>query len=312
MYTYKYITIQSVASGAKGDFMCIAVFIWQSHPVYPFLLLLNRDEYHNRPTKPLAWWEGHEIAGGRDEVAGGTWLACSKDGRMAFLTNVREINSNPKSKSRGHLPVRFLESKKSPMEFAKEMLMEADQYNGFNLVLIDLCSKAMVYVTNRPNQVNISVIEVSSGIHVLSNARLDTPWPKAQRLGNSFRDVLYEHREGEVPIKETVQKLMMDTVKVEDEKLLPHIYPPQWEYQLSSIFIDTDSPLGRYGTRSSSAVSVKTDGEICFYERYLDLDHGSWKEQHLAFHINKEKVEGDTGQDSESLDAGRPIDSQSV
>lgn len=59
-------------------------------------------------------------------------------------------------------------------------------------------------------------------------------------------------------------------------------------------------------------MSVKTDGEICFYERYLDLDHGSWKEQHLAFHINKEKVEGDTGQDSESLDAGRPIDSQSV
>lgn len=62
-------------------------------------------------------------------------------------------------------------------------------------------------------------------------------------MGNSFRDVLYEHREGEVPIKETVQKLMTDTVKVEDEKLLPHIYPPQWEYQLSSIFIDTDGPL---------------------------------------------------------------------
>lgn len=63
--------------------------------------------------------------------------------------------------------------------------MEADQYNGFNLVLIDLCSKAMVYVTNRPNEVNISVIEVSSGIHVLSNARLDTPWPKVIRYSLS-------------------------------------------------------------------------------------------------------------------------------
>lgn len=28
--------------------MCIAVFMWQAHSMYPFLLLLNRDEYHNR------------------------------------------------------------------------------------------------------------------------------------------------------------------------------------------------------------------------------------------------------------------------
>lgn len=28
--------------------MCIAVFIWQAHPLYPFFLLLNRDEYHTR------------------------------------------------------------------------------------------------------------------------------------------------------------------------------------------------------------------------------------------------------------------------
>lgn len=31
--------------------MCIAVFLWQAHPLYPFLLLLNRDEYHSRLVK---------------------------------------------------------------------------------------------------------------------------------------------------------------------------------------------------------------------------------------------------------------------
>jgi uncharacterized protein with NRDE domain len=63
----------------------------------------------SRPTRPLGWWEGDEILGGRDEVAGGTWLACSRGGRVAFLTNVREVQSLPEPKSRGDLPVRFLQ-----------------------------------------------------------------------------------------------------------------------------------------------------------------------------------------------------------
>ncbi|XP_059654147.1 uncharacterized protein LOC132300884 isoform X3 [Cornus florida] len=177
--------------------MCIAVFIWQSHPIYPFLLLLNRDEYHNRPTKPLAWWEGGEIVGGRDGLAGGTWLACTRGGRVAFLTNVREVKKQPLAKSRGDLPVRFLESKKNPMEFAEELVGEADQYNGFNLIIADLCSKTMVYITNRPEEDNLSITEVSAGVHVLSNARLDSPWPKCMRqnmiYGGEDR-ILWNHK----------------------------------------------------------------------------------------------------------------------
>ncbi|KAL3642681.1 hypothetical protein CASFOL_013496 [Castilleja foliolosa] len=63
------------------------------------------------PTTPLGWWEDGEIlgGGGRDEEAGGTWLACTRDGKLSFLTNVREISSNSSPvKSRGELPIRFL------------------------------------------------------------------------------------------------------------------------------------------------------------------------------------------------------------
>lgn len=74
-----------------------------------------------------------------------------------------------------------MQSKKSPMEFAEEMVKDADQYNGFNLILTDLCSKTMVYVTNRAKEGNNLVTEVESGIHVLTNARLDSPWPKVSR-----------------------------------------------------------------------------------------------------------------------------------
>mgnify|MGYP003366519509 CR=1 FL=1 len=68
------------------------------------------------------------------------------------------------------------------MEFADEVVEEADQYNGFNLILADLCSRTMVYVTNRPKEDRNFVTEVSSGIHVLSNAQLDSPWPKVRKL----------------------------------------------------------------------------------------------------------------------------------
>lgn len=64
------------------------------------------------------------------------------------------------------------------MDFAEDLVKEVDQYNGFNLVLADICSKSMVYVTNRPEEGKSFVTEVSPGIHVLANARLDSPWPK--------------------------------------------------------------------------------------------------------------------------------------
>lgn len=57
----------------------------------------------------MAWWDGSEILGGRDAVAGGTWLACSRTGRVALLTNVLELHPFHEAKSRGELPVLFLE-----------------------------------------------------------------------------------------------------------------------------------------------------------------------------------------------------------
>lgn len=265
------------------------MFIWQAHPIYPFLLLLNRDEYHDRLTIPLAWWEqgeGDEILGGRDGVAGGTWLASNKHGKLAFLTNVRELPSLPNLNSRGHLPVRFLESEKDPMMFAEEVVKEADQYNGFNLIVADIRSKNMVYVTNRPKQDTNFIKQVSPGIHVLTNANLDTPWPKAQRLKQHFTNFLNMYGNNECHVGKMSEEIMRDTVK--DEKgLLPSIYPPEWEYQLSSIYVDIETPQGHYGTRSTSVVSVKISGEVTFYESRLE--RSLWKEKTVSYMIKNMK-----------------------
>ncbi|XP_030519969.2 transport and Golgi organization 2 homolog [Rhodamnia argentea] len=270
--------------------MCIAAFVWQAHPLYPLILLQNRDEYHNRPTKPVGWWEEIEILGGRDELAGGTWLACSREGRVAFLTNVLELHTLHEAKSRGDLPVLFLESTKSPREFAEQLATEAHQYNGFNLIVADTCSKTMVYISNRPQGEPITIQEVSPGIHVLSNAKLDSPWHKAQRLEQNFRELLNKYGEFDLPVKEMVEKLMEDTVKA-DKSSLPHICSPDWEFNLSSIYVEVDTPLGRYGTRSTAVLSVRANGEVSLYEKYLEKDQ--WKEKTVKYHIKKmKKTEG--------------------
>lgn len=62
---------------------------------------------------------------------------------------------------------------------------EANQYNGFNLIVADVSSKSMIYITNRAeergdNEYSVRIQEVSPGLHVLSNAKLDSPWPKVR------------------------------------------------------------------------------------------------------------------------------------
>ncbi|XP_047955754.1 transport and Golgi organization 2 homolog [Salvia hispanica] len=266
--------------------MCIAVFAWKIHPIHPLILLLNRDEYYNRPTTPLGWWPDGLILGGRDEQAGGTWMACSRDGKLAFLTNVREALSRSQLKSRGDLPVRFFTSGKSPKEFGEEVLEEADEFNGFNLIVADLCSMSMVYITNRPMDGGLSMEEVSPGIHVLSNAKLDTPWPKAQRVRRCFEDVLGKYSEAEISLKEITKMVMNDTTK--DDSDLPGIYSREFEYLTSSIFVEADTASGRYGTRSTSAVVLRTDGAVSFYETYLEND--AWRDHTINFSIQTDKT----------------------
>lgn len=227
--------------------------------------------------------EGGEILGGRDEVGGGTWLACSKQGRVAFLTNVLELHASPEAKTRGDLPIRFLESKKSPKAFAEELVKEAHEYNGFNLVMVDLLTKSMFYISNRPKGEAVLIHEVKPGIHVLSNAKLDSSWPKAQRLVLKFKKLLEAHGDGDISMEELAGKLMKDREKAADESKLPHICSLDWEYNLSSIFVEVDTPLGCYGTRSTAGIKVKADGEVGFHEIYLE--NNKWKAQTVNYHI---------------------------
>ena len=62
--------------------------------------------------------------------------------------------------------------------------MDADKYNGFNVLTSDF--KQMLHYSNYEGKVN----EVLSGTHGLSNALLDTSWPKVDRIKRSFDEVI--------------------------------------------------------------------------------------------------------------------------
>jgi len=68
---------------------------------------------------------------------------------------------------------------------------------------------------------------------------------QAMRLGQSFKRYLATHDDAEASLKHMVEELMMDTARP-DRSMVPDTgVDPEWEYKLSSIFIDTAKDTGK-------------------------------------------------------------------
>ena len=118
--------------------MCLVAFAWKSHPCWRLALAGNRDEFHGRPTAPLAVWPGTGILAGRDLRSGGTWVGLGRDGRVAVITNVRDgLPPAFNGLSRGALPVDFLAGSIPAPAHAQALADVARDYAPFNLVLAD-------------------------------------------------------------------------------------------------------------------------------------------------------------------------------
>ncbi len=74
--------------------MCLLVLAWRAHPRFRLIVAANRDEYHARPTAPMAVWkEAPDILAGRDLSAQGTWLAVDRQRRFGIVTNFRDVQA---------------------------------------------------------------------------------------------------------------------------------------------------------------------------------------------------------------------------
>ncbi|MYA18569.1 MAG: NRDE family protein [Gammaproteobacteria bacterium] len=150
--------------------MCLILFAYRSHPDRPLVVAANRDEFYARPARAAHWWDEGQtvIFGGRDNEALGTWLAVSRDGRLAAVTNWTEDRSAPQSpRSRGDLPWHFLRGVLPARDFVDTI--DPDHYAGFNFIAYD--GVDLVYTSNRTGDVRV----LGRGVYGLTNTRLGPP-----------------------------------------------------------------------------------------------------------------------------------------
>lgn len=245
--------------------MCLITLAWQVHPRFPLLLAGNRDEFHARAAAPLEFDASTAIAGGRDLEAGGRWLGLSAAGRLAAVTNVRRgLAPAPGLRSRGELVEDFLGQLAGPTEVLDALRGRAADYAGFNLLLADRTTLGYAGTAN-----GWHTGEVAPGLHSLSNASLDTDWPKTRALRAQLERGLSQL--GSEPGPEFVEPLLAALCARQpaaDAELPDTGIGLERERALSAAFV----ALGPYGTRCSSLVLQRDDGRWWFIEQRYAAD----------------------------------------
>jgi len=240
--------------------MCLIVFDWRPHATAGstlFTLAANRDEFLRRPAEPLHWWDDDpNVLAGRDLVGGGTWLGVARDGRFAALTNYRAPHEmRADAPTRGTLVSRWLgdaaNAHATPLAYLHEVARQGDLYNGFNLLVGDLKRRELAWYCNRADTPPSLLPE---GTHGISNAVLDTPWPKLVRKRGELAQLVAEGPE--VPLERLVA-MMRDPQQARDGDLPATGISLERERVLSAAFIETPD----YGTRGTTAIHVGVHGD---------------------------------------------------
>jgi len=250
--------------------MCLAAFALNAHPRFPLVIAANRDEFFARAAAPMAWWPDQpDVLAGRDLSAGGTWFGLTRAGRLALLTNVREPGKqDPAAPSRGALVMDWLASGLDAPAFAAAL---KPGYNGFNLVTADLARGAWHWISNR----RPGTLPLADGLHGLSNAALDTPWPKTVGLKAELADALATADHADALIERLLDALA-------DDRPAPDADLPDTgvglarERLLSTRFIRMPDPqrpgMAVYGTRCSTVLVRQADGRTWVAERSVAAD----------------------------------------
>jgi len=164
--------------------MCTVIVAWQCLPEAPLVLAANRDELLGRPSDPpLLLTSEPPRWGGRDRLAGGTWLAVDPEGRIGAVTNRHPggvfAAPDPSRRTRGKLPLDALAGSDTDALAWMESLRPSD----FNPVNVLYASRQAAIWTSLDDEGGRVTAQLTPGIHVLTEQDLDDPAdPKATRI----------------------------------------------------------------------------------------------------------------------------------
>lgn len=251
--------------------MCLLIVLAQMHPDIPLIVGANRDELLDRPARPMTVLReaGPRVLGGRDELAGGTWLAVNEAGVVAGLTNrPTKARRDPTKRSRGELPIALAchNSAAAAVEAFGSGIRPSD-YNPAWLLVGDRETVFAIDMTGG----DLPIIEpLPAGMHILENRPVGTSSPKV----NHVRDLLAGvDRLSEAPLVRHLQAVLGDhevpaAVDQGDDM-------DQIPAQVKAACVHTE----RYGTRWSGVITVPgeahpptvryADGPAC-QARYTD------------------------------------------
>ncbi len=155
--------------------MCTILLAWRRHPDARVVLAANRDELIARPSAPPGVLSASPlILGGRDLVAGGTWLAVAADGTICAVTNRNPgvgppAAPDPTRRSRGEIPVALLAGDKTDIP-GRLRALGPGRYNPVNVLWLDH-DRALVAQVDDSGPVR--VIELAPGPHALTTRDVD-------------------------------------------------------------------------------------------------------------------------------------------
>lgn len=232
--------------------MCLIVFAWRPGHALPLIVAANRDEFYARPTQALAaWQDAPGVHAGRDLEAGGTWLGVGPQGRFAALTNIREPGQPLGPRSRGELVAGFLQGELGVEAYLDQVASRSGQYSGFNLLVGDSDRLGYLHARDAAPQL------LEAGVYGLSNAGLDTPWPKLVKARTGLEGLL------ESAQPQQLLALLADAEPAADSELPETGVGVATEKLLSSVFIASQN----YGTRASTVLIVDDQGRRRLIER---------------------------------------------
>jgi uncharacterized protein with NRDE domain len=253
--------------------MCLCVFALHQHPKYKMVLVFNRDEFLMRPTQEAHYWRDYPfILAGRDLQEGGTWLGMTKTGRIAFLTNYRDLRSlKTHAPTRGKLTTDYLLGEENGKSYI-ENIKDPHLFNGFNLLAGN--QDKLYWYSNQTKE----IIKIDGGLHGISNHLLNSPWEKVKRKKLELQELLLK----EDLSQEDLFAMMYDTTEASDDSLPDTGVEPELEKKLSAGFII----LPEYGTISTTVILIDQYNLVRFREKRFSSGGILLQDSKFAFRIN--------------------------
>ena len=246
--------------------MCLIVFAWKIIPCTPLIVASNRDEFYDRPATAADWWkDSPHVFGGKDLQSGGTWMGVTTSDsavphtiKFSAITNIRAPSQlRQDAPSRGALVANFLTNQLSAKDYIDSIKDQSDRYNGFNLLIGDQ-DDLIWFSNNSLDERNGQPL--APGIYGISNASLDTPWPKVVKTKAEFASLICQRAP-----QDAYFEMLSNTTQAPDCRLPDTGVSFEMERVLSAACIESPT----YGTRVSSLVKIHVDYPPEFQEKLL-------------------------------------------